>query len=274
MIALLASVLVASLVGSSHCAGMCGGIAAFCGGAGECGGRRSLAASGVYHLSRLASYAIVGALAGAFGVLLNSGGALVGAQQIAAIAAGVAVALVGVGMLLQAGGIDSGRMPLPQWMKKLLGAVHQAAAAMRPIRRALVVGLATPLLPCGWLWAFAAVAAGTASIMGGLLVMIAFWVGTVPILTVVGVGIASLGGTQRRVMAAIAGAIMIAVGIYTAGIRAPMAPRVAQQLAQREHDANAADSIHAGAVRDTSDGANLSAVTDGPPACCSGEPPK
>ena len=94
MIALAGSVLLASLVGSPHCAGMCGGIAAFCGGVGECGGRRSMAAGAAYHGARAVSYVAVGALAGAFGQLLDAGGAFVGVQRIAALAAGLTVASV------------------------------------------------------------------------------------------------------------------------------------------------------------------------------------
>ena len=267
MIALLASVLFASLVGSAHCAGMCGGIAAFCGGVGQCSGRASSIASCVYHVSRFASYVFVGALAGACGVLLNSGGGLVGVQHIAAIAAGIAVALVGVGMLLQSAGIDSGRVPLPLWMKRSLGAIHKVAATMQPTPRALVIGLATPLLPCGWLWAFAAVAAGTGRVVEGALVMAAFWLGTVPILALVGAGIASLGGQKRRILAAIAGAFMIAVGVYTAGVRAPLAEVVATRLSEKNNNNHSQD-IRSGAVGDEFKNSTLSNIANGPHACC------
>ena len=269
MIALLASVLFASLVGSAHCAGMCGGIAAFCGGVGQCSGRASSIASCVYHASRFTSYVFVGALAGAFGVLLNSGGALVGVQHIAAIAAGIAVALVGVGMLLQAVGFDSGRMPLPLWMKRSLGAIHKVAATMQPVRRSLVIGLATPLLPCGWLWAFAAVAAGAGHIIDGALVMAAFWLGTVPILALVGVGIASLGGKKRRILAAISGVFMIVVGVHTAGIRAPLAELVATRLSEKNIGVIQTSDIRAGAVGDGLKNSTLSNITNELPACCS-----
>lgn len=230
MIALATSILIASVIGSPHCAGMCGGIAAFCAGAGECDGRRSASASAVYHSARLVSYAVVGLLAGAFGILLNSGGALVGIQHVAAIMAGCAVALVGVAVLLQAGGVGLAAMPIPNWMKGMLTLIHRTAAAMPPIRRSMVIGLATPLLPCGWLWAFAAVSSGTGTMLGGLLVMVMFWAGTVPILALVGAGIASLGGDKRRMLAAVAGAAMIGVGVYTAGVRAPLAMLVAERL--------------------------------------------
>ena len=277
MIGAAATVLLASLAGSPHCAGMCGGLAAFCSGVGECGAKRSLAASATYHAARMASYVAVGAAAGAFGTLLNAGGALVGVQQVAAVAAGVAVALVGIGLMAKAGGLDTGRAPLPQWVKRALSAVHRTAAAMPPARRALVIGLATPLLPCGWLWAFAAVAAGTGTVLGGAVVMAAFWAGTVPILAVMGAGIASLGAERRRLLGAVAGMAMVAVGVYTAGVRAPLAERVATNLAvaqaqQAEHAraAEAAGAHHATGAAGAGDATESAAINAGAvrPACC------
>lgn len=232
MIALAASVFLASLVGSTHCAGMCGGIAAFCAGAGQACGRRSVTATAAYHVSRGASYAAVGAVAGAFGHLLDAGGAFVGLQRAAAVAAGVAVAIVGVALLCTAGGLDTGRTTLPRWVRDLVTTVHRAAAVMPPLRRAVAVGLATPLLPCGWLWAFALVAAGTGSVALGSLVMLSFWAGTVPVLAVLGVGIASIRARRRRLLAAVAGVAMAAVGIHTAVMRSTLAGPVAERLAQ------------------------------------------
>lgn len=233
MIALATTVLVASLVGSPHCAGMCGGIAAFCAGAGECNARSSGLASLSYHGARLVSYAIVGLLAGALGTLLNAGGALVGIQQIAAALAGATIALVGCALLIQAAGSDMGRMKLPKWMQKALSTIHRTASRFPPVPRSLLVGLATPLLPCGWLWSFAAVSAGTGSPLGGAVVMIMFWAGTVPLLALVGVGIAALGGRHRKMLAALAGVAMIAVGIYTGGVRSQFAPSIARRLDAR-----------------------------------------
>ncbi|MBL9141962.1 MAG: sulfite exporter TauE/SafE family protein [Phycisphaerae bacterium] len=251
MIGAAATVFAASLVGSPHCAGMCGGIAAFCGGVGECWAKRSMLASATYHAARLAGYVAVGGLAGAFGTLLNAGGTLVGVQRVAAVVAGATVALVGIGLLAKAAGVESARAPLPAWVKRALSAVHRAAGALPPVRRALVIGLATPLLPCGWLWAFAAVAAGTGSVVGGAVVMAAFWAGTVPVLALVGAGIAGLGAERRRLLGALAGTAMIAVGVYTAGVRAPLAETVAERLAVRADEPQAV--VH--------------------PACCESEAP-
>ena len=110
---LAASVLVASVVGSPHCAGMCGGLVAFCTGIGE--GRRSRSALVGYHGARLLSYAIVGVAAGAVGLALDLGGAMAGVQRIAAIAAGVTICLFGVATLLRLGGVRLACVPAPPW---------------------------------------------------------------------------------------------------------------------------------------------------------------
>jgi len=243
VIALAGSVLLASLVGSSHCAGMCGGIAAFCGGAGECSGRRSMMATGTYHGARAVSYVLVGIAAGGIGFMLDAGGALVGLQRITAVVAGVTVALCGVALLLSASGVDAGRSSLPAWLQRAVSTVHRTAASMPPLRRAAMVGLATPLLPCGWLWAFALVAAGTGSALDGGMVMLAFWAGTVPILALLGAGIAALGHGQRKALAAIAGIAMVAVGVHTAGMRAGLAVPIAQRLTEQSVAAGRAGNV-------------------------------
>lgn len=226
MIALASSVLVASLVGSLHCAGMCGGIAACAGGAGECSARRSAFASSIYHLSRGVSYAAVGVVAGAVGQAVDSGGVLVGVQRFAAMAAGVMVALVGVALLARASGAGTATgVHAPEWLSRIVAGIHRRALKLAPPQRAAAIGLASVLLPCGWLWAFAAVAAGTGVWWQGAVVMAAFWIGTVPVLAALGAGIASLGGARRRWVTALAGAAMVAVGVHTAFVRAPLAQR-------------------------------------------------
>lgn len=226
MIALAASVMAASLVGSLHCAGMCGGIAACAGGVGECSARRSAFASAIYHGSRGVSYAAVGLIAGAVGQAVDGGGALVGVQRVAAIVAGLMVALVGVALLSRAGGARvASALPAPAWLARMVSAIHRRALGLAPPQRAASIGLASVLLPCGWLWAFAAVAAGTGVWWQGGIVMVAFWVGTVPVLAALGAGIASLGGERRRWVTALAGVAMVAVGVHTAFVRAPLAER-------------------------------------------------
>ncbi len=233
MITIALSVLGASVVGSPHCAGMCGGIAGCCSGAGCTSVRGAVVAGSAYHGARFVSYAAVGAIAGAFGSALEEGGALVGVQRVAAIAAGATVALIGLSMLLSAFGIGGRAWKLPGILQRMISAIHRAAATMAPLKRSIIIGLATPLLPCGWLWAFAAVAAGTASALEGAVVMAMFWLGTVPILVAVGSSIGALGASKRRALAGLAGLSLVAVGIYTASARADLSGLIAHRLSEQ-----------------------------------------
>lgn len=256
MTALLGSVLFASLVGSPHCAGMCGGLVAFCTGVG--GGAKSRSALAAYHAARLLSYAAVGAIAGALGMALDLGGGAIGLSRTAAIVAGLAICLFGIATLLQLAGAKVSCLPIPKPLVELLKKVHAFAMRRGPVLRSSIVGLATPLLPCGWLWAFAAIAAGTASIAWGAAAMTAFWLGTVPILTVVGVGLSWIPTQARRSLAALAAVAMIAVGLHTAMVRSASADAVADDFVSRVKQSQ----------RDLLGEASSIGGEDDLPACC------
>jgi sulfite exporter TauE/SafE len=85
--------------------------------------------------------------------------------------------------------------------------------------RAWLTGVLTGLLPCGWLWAFVVMAAGTGSLAGGGLVMLAFWLGTVPAM----VGLLTFAGpTLARIRArlpALTAIALIVMGLGTLAYR-------------------------------------------------------
>ena len=81
--------------------------------------------------------------------------------------------------------------------------------------RAATIGLLSALLPCGWLYAFAVIAAGTASAAWGAAVMTAFWLGTVPVLASLGVGVQALTGTLGRRIPLATALLLVALGLYT-----------------------------------------------------------
>jgi hypothetical protein len=83
----------------------------------------------------------------------------------------------------------------------------------------LTIGLLTALLPCGWLYAFAIVAAGAGSASWGAAMMGAFWMGTVPILVSLGVGVQALAGALGRRLPLATALILVAVGLYTVADR-------------------------------------------------------
>ncbi len=231
MSALVATVFVASLLGSLHCAGMCGGLVAFYAGGTAGPGRASWGAHAAYSLGRLLVYAAIGALAGTLGAAIDGiGGALAGVQRAAAVVAGLFIAAWGVYSLLIALGVSVPRLPVPAAVSRPVARGIRAVAGQPAALRGLVVGLLTGLLPCGWLWAFAATAAGTGSAPAGALVMAVFWTGTLPVLLALGAGVQTLAGPLRRAVPAITAVALIVVGLFAVITRGSMAEAAQKAL--------------------------------------------
>jgi len=159
--------LVAGLLTSLHCVGMCGPLA--CAACARPGGPGSLSAAAAYHACRLLSYTVVGFLAGLIGRAVSD--ALLGGT-----ARWLTWAFV-VFFVLVATGLDK-RLTLPlagRWMSACLGTGDAA-----PLRAA-VLGLLTPFIPCGPLYLIVAAAALSGSAASGAIVLLAFGAGTVPL---------------------------------------------------------------------------------------------
>ncbi len=214
MTTLLTTVFVASLLGSLHCVGMCGGFVAFYSGADGSGGSRRLLSHAAYSGGRLAAYSILGLAAGAIGAALDLAGSLAGVQRVAAVAAGAVMIVWGVFALLQIGGVKvfkhGSNSTVAGWLRRGISLVGHRP----PVVRAAVVGLLSGVLPCGWLWAFVVTAAGTGSALGGIAVMTVFWAGTVPILLALGLGAQVLSIPLRRHIPAVTAVILVVLGLY------------------------------------------------------------
>lgn len=89
----LASVVAASVLGSMHCVGMCGGLIGFYASGATGQRQRPWLAHGAYHLTRLVAYATLGAIAGQVGAALDLAGHGFGLGYLGALLAG-AVMLV------------------------------------------------------------------------------------------------------------------------------------------------------------------------------------
>ena len=219
---LVSAVVTASLLGSTHCVGMCGPLAIWASGAGEHRSRRHVAlAGGMYHLGRCVTYVAVGLVAGAIGSAVDAGGELVGLQVAAARVAGVIMVTLGGWKLWSLAGLPIfGRRPLrPSSIGGILVKLRPFLFRLPPTGRAFASGLVTTLLPCGWLYLFALVAAGTGSVLVGPVVMFAFWIGTVPALTALIAGTRLLSRKFTRVVPAAAAVLLITTGCYTASGR-------------------------------------------------------
>ncbi|MEE9403451.1 MAG: sulfite exporter TauE/SafE family protein [Algisphaera sp.] len=219
MSALIVTVFTASLLGSLHCVGMCGAFLAFALGDTDPSNPPTSAQrwrrQAAYHGGRGITYVLLGVAAGTAGKLLDLGGALAGLQTVAMPLAGLTIIGFGLATLLRHHGVGIKRLHPPAAWSRLIARGHGAAMKLPPESRALAIGLLTTLLPCGWLYAFAVTAAGTASPSLGALTMFAFWAGTLPALVSLGVGFQHLLGPLGRRLPTATCLLMIAVGLYT-----------------------------------------------------------
>lgn len=220
----LAAVFGASLLGSLHCFGMCGGfVGVYAAGAPKGAWGHHV----TYSLGRLLTYVMLGVLAGTLGSAVDFA---VGGRVAAVVAGLLIVAWGGVLLAQTAGWSFGGRAP--SWMHGVLARVLPRLAHRPPIVRALILGMASTALPCGWLYSFAASAAGTGSAEGGALLMAAFWAGTVPAMLGAGFGFQRLGRLLGPKLGVLMPVALIVVGLFTIVQRTPMSGSAPQETVQ------------------------------------------
>jgi uncharacterized protein len=219
---LAVGVLIASLLGSVHCAGMCGGFVCFyTGGAGS--GPKSHVA---YNAGRLVSYLMLGVFAGVVGASVDRAGALTGISRVAAFVSGTLMVAWGLSTLLATGGVRVPGLGLPflRGSRNPLGALLARMRDRSPLVRSAATGLLTTLLPCGWLYAFVASAAGTGSIERATLVMTFFWLGTLPMMLTAGYGLQRLTGALRPRLPLVTATAVIVMGFLSMAGKMRVAP--------------------------------------------------
>lgn len=229
-------VFLVGLAGSVHCAGMCGGIV----GALSMGARRSgrapaavslrqpafpvpvrsahtgaapLLNVGAYNAGRIASYMAAGALAGGL-----AGGAVALADLPALQAALYWLAnamLVALGLYLMdtwrgLARLERAGQALWRHVAPLLHRVQGQGAAQR---RLFVLGALWGWLPCGMVYSVLVTAMLSGSARDGAAVMLAFGLGTLPMLAVLGLAGQGLRRLlQRRAVRVACGAAILAFG--------------------------------------------------------------
>lgn len=230
MLSTVLTVFVASLLGSVHCAFMCGGLVSF-----TCGtSQRPVVDQMGYHVARFCAYTGLGAVAGYIGHTLNQSAVVLGVQNAAAWFAGVFMLSWALWRLLPSLRFKrrsdvvmlntkrtSSRSST--WFAWLQGSPNGVRGAL--------LGLTTALLPCGWLYAFLATATGQGSAWGGAAVMAAFALGSVPILLGVGGIVRKLSDKARQLMPQLSAIVLLVLGLTTIVMRAPM-PAFARPAAE------------------------------------------
>lgn len=207
----------------SHCLGMCGPLVASFGLAARPGqgAARAVVAQLPYHLGRVTTYGVLGALLGATGAFVNVAGRLAGLADVAAVAAGLLMVLLGLG----AAGVSGALRRLEA------RASGRVLALVRPLLdagpgRLYPLGLALGVLPCGVSWTIFLGAAASGGPVPGLLMALAFGAGTVPGLLLAG-ALGALVGQRTRGILYRAGGLLVAVmgalfALRGLGIHAPL----------------------------------------------------
>lgn len=219
MLPLIATTFLASLLGSLHCAGMCGAFVALAvmpmpGDERHPPTSRALV-SAAYNAGRLITYTLLGGAAGFLGEAVNRVGESTGAGAFAAGLAGGLLVIFGGWRLLTALGVRMPSIRLPGAWVRLVSRAHGLAGRLHPMYRSLSIGMLSTLLPCGWLYAFAVTASGTGDPVRGALTMAAFWAGTLPVMMSLGAGVRTMAGPLGARLPAITSAAMIIVGCAT-----------------------------------------------------------
>jgi sulfite exporter TauE/SafE len=195
---LIGGALVAGLVGSPHCLAMCGGFSTACG--------DHPVRHAAWHAGRLSTYAVLGALAGAFGSSVPGPGWLV------QIISGVLLVFFALAL---AGVLPEPRMPIPGLAK-----VGAALAGRVDLPSRYAFGLVNGLLPCGLVYAALAVPIAAADPLVGAGAMVAFGLGTIPALAAFTFGLRRAVQSRMWTRRALALAVL-AAGLWSLGHRLP-----------------------------------------------------
>jgi sulfite exporter TauE/SafE len=193
---------------------MCGGFALAIG-----VGSRDLASNLLrqltYTLGRVMTYSFFGVAAGYGGLWLSrKAGTLINVQAGLSILAG--------GLLVFQGLLSLGLVP-----KKVFraagggGTPCLAGTFVGPFltapgwSNALLAGLLTGFLPCGLVYGFLGLASSSASLVHGLLTMLAFGAGTAPIMILTGAGGSLLSHSARRHLMRVAAVCVLLTGLIS-----------------------------------------------------------
>ncbi|MEB6591780.1 MULTISPECIES: sulfite exporter TauE/SafE family protein [Pseudomonas] len=212
LLPLLGSALILGLLGGGHCLGMCGGLmgALTLAIPPEQRGRR-LRLLLAYNLGRILSYAGAGLLLGLAGWAV--------ASSPAALALRVVAALLLIAMGLYLAGWWSGLTRIEALGRGLWRHIQPVASRLLPVSslpRALLLGALWGWLPCGLVYSTLLWAASQGNAGYSAALMLAFGVGTWPVLLATGLAAERVNALLRRRSVRVAGGVLVMLfGVWT-----------------------------------------------------------
>jgi sulfite exporter TauE/SafE len=200
------SALILGLMGSFHCAGMCGPIAIALPLHGNNIPQKIFGGS-LYNIGRTVTYGIMGAIFG----LLGQGIQMIGFQQKVSVIMG---ALMIISVLFPALFKNQYRMD-KSWLsfvgklKKSIGRLF----SVRSFSSLFFIGMLNGLLPCGLVYMAIAGAIGTGGIAEGSIYMVLFGLGTIPMMLAIAVAGNILSNSVRNKINKMIPALVVVVGL-------------------------------------------------------------
>ena len=178
---LMGGALVAGLVGSPHCVAMCGPIV---GGliAPSCARGSTGANLWGYHLGRLWTYGLLGLVGGIAGSRIQ--GLALGQRWVTGVF-GACVLLIGLSLFRTGESKQVGRLLQPLVERLSRASWWQRLASSTGFLPRLLLGALLGLMPCGMVWAMLLPAAALPTPWLSALAMLAFGLGTVPVMSAV-----------------------------------------------------------------------------------------
>ncbi|MDR0666513.1 MAG: sulfite exporter TauE/SafE family protein [Campylobacteraceae bacterium] len=210
----LAAVIGAAVLGSSHCIGMCGGFVIALGSA-KIDKSAALSKQSIcylaYHLGRISSYVLIGALCGAAGKVLSFSPK---SQGFLLFVVGILMVLMGLslaGFIRFLTSFESGILLKP-WVKKL----YNFLISSKNFSSFYLLGVFNGFIPCGLVYFFVSSAVASGSVFWGSMIMAIFGLCTLPALFAVSFITGFFAKIERikDIMIKISGAIIVLYGIY------------------------------------------------------------
>ena len=204
--AILFSALILGLMGSFHCAGMCGPIAIALPLHGNTVPQKIFGGT-LYNLGRTITYGIMGAVFG----LLGQGLHLLGFQQKISVLMG---AIMIISVLFPA--LFKNQYNMGKSWFSVVGKLKKTIAkmfAIRSFQSLFFIGMLNGLLPCGLVYMAIAGAIGTGGVVQGSLYMILFGLGTIPMLLGISLAGNVLSLTVRKKINKLIPVLVVIVGL-------------------------------------------------------------
>lgn len=212
-----ALIAVAGALSSLHCVGMCGMLVLAYSSRGV-----SFTADAAYNAGRILAYAVLGAVAALVGVRL---GGMFSITAWISIACGALMMIGGLAML------DVLPVPARVALARIpaIGRVQAALVRRKSVGGTMALGMLTPLLPCGMLYAMLAKAATAGSMGDGATTMAVFGLGMAPALMMLGSLSSRITPRVRLRAERLAGVVIVVLGVIMVlrGSHVPFLPAMA-----------------------------------------------